>query len=65
MAPPRVRCWPRWHGATIVCELLRAPGGVGLGVVGVWVALKNGLMTVRLVTCRVRFDGRCWAVVGA
>jgi hypothetical protein len=44
---------------------LRAPGGVGLGVVGVWVALKNGLMTVRLVTCRVRFDGRCWAVVGA
>jgi hypothetical protein len=28
-------------------------------------ALKNGLMIVRLVTCRVRFDGRCWAVVGA
>jgi putative MATE family efflux protein len=37
---------------------------LGLGVVGVWVAL-NVLMVVRLATCGARFLGRRWAVVGA
>jgi Na+-driven multidrug efflux pump len=37
---------------------------LGLGIVGVWVAL-NVLMVVRLVTCGTRFLGRRWAIVGA
>ncbi len=36
---------------------------LGLGVVGVWVAL-NVLMVVRLLTCGARFLGQRWAVVG-
>jgi Na+-driven multidrug efflux pump len=56
--------WSMVAALAVFAPLALGALSLGLGVVGVWVAL-NVLMAVRLVTCGARFLGRRWAVVGA
>ena len=56
--------WSMVAAFLVFAPLALAVPMLGLGIVGVWVAL-NVLMLVRLLTCGARFRGRRWAVVGA
>lgn len=56
--------WSMVAALAIFAPLALAALWLGLGVVGVWVAL-NILMLTRLVTCGARFTGQRWAVTGA